>query len=212
VDLPSIHAGDAVALLAQSDLIAAYTVAANQPCPDGNNLTGQDLGGLTLTPGTYCFATSAQLTGTLTLDALGDPDSEFIFQIGSTLTTASSSSVVFTGGRVFWQVGSSATLGSSTAFAGSILALRAITLGSGATIECGRALAANDAVTLISNEVSIDTGSPACATLNRAADAPSEAPEPGTVTLIGAGILACLVKAAKAAKQRDCVRRVLGGA
>ena len=84
-----------------------------------SNLTGQDLGGLTLMPGVYTFSSSAQLTGTLTLDAQGNPDAVFIFQIGSTLTTASNSSVVvINGGRtvcnVYWQVGSSATLGTTT--------------------------------------------------------------------------------------------------
>ena len=95
------------------------------------DLTGQDLGGLTLVPGVYCFSTSAQLTGTLTLDAQGDPDAVWVFQTGSSLTTASNAVVdVINGGsacNVFWQIGSSATLGTSTAFAGSILALTSIT-------------------------------------------------------------------------------------
>src|ERR1700680_196436 len=93
----TIHAADAVAMQAQSDLTTAYNVAAGESC--GTNLTGQDLGGLTLTPGVYCFATSAQLTGTLTLNAQGNANAQFVFQIGSTLTTASGSSVqVINGG------------------------------------------------------------------------------------------------------------------
>jgi Ice-binding-like len=119
--------GNAVANLAQNDLTAAYNVAAGLPCTA--NLSGQDLGGLTLTPGVYCFDSSAQLTGTLTLNDQGNPDAFFLFEIGSALTTASNSSVVFinggpgSGDSLFWQVGSSATLGTSTAFAGNILAL-----------------------------------------------------------------------------------------
>ena len=85
-----IHAADAVAAQAQNDVTTAYNFL-NQLC--NTNLTGQDPGGLTLIPGVYCFASSAQLTGTLTLDAQGDPNAVFIFRIGSTLTTASNSSV-----------------------------------------------------------------------------------------------------------------------
>src|SRR5581483_7708363 len=101
-----IHAGDAVALQAQDDTTTAYNTLAGQSCD--HSLTGQDLGGLTLLPGTYCFSSSAQLTGTLTLDAQGNPDAVFVFQIGSTLTTASSSLVMVINGaqacNVFWQV------------------------------------------------------------------------------------------------------------
>lgn len=148
------HVGDAVALQAQSGLTAAYNNAAGQPCD--HNLTGQDLGGMTLTPGVYCFNTSAQLTGILTLNAQGNPDANFIFQIGSTLTTASGSSVIFTNStqscRVYWQVGSSATLGTTTAFKGNILALASITLDTDATIE-GKLLASTGAVTLDNNTI-----------------------------------------------------------
>jgi len=151
----TIHAGDAVALQAQTDLTAAYNAAAATPCT--TDLTGQDLGGLTLTPGVYCFSTSAGLTGTLTLNAQGNPNAVFIFKIGSTLTTASNSSVVMTNGgslcgNVFWQVGSSATLGTGTTFGGNILALTSITLTTGASLS-GRALARTGAVTLDSSTV-----------------------------------------------------------
>ncbi len=105
-----IHAGDAVAAQAQSDVTTAYNALAGQACDV--NLTGQDLGGLTLAPGVYCFSTSAQLTGQLILDVQGDPNAVFVFQIGSTLTTASNASVVFVNGgpscNVFWQIGRSA--------------------------------------------------------------------------------------------------------
>jgi hypothetical protein len=148
------HAADAAAAQAQSDLTTAYNDAAGRAC--NTALTGQDLGGLTLTSGAYCFSSSAQLTGTLTLDAQGDPNAVFIFQIGSTLTTASGSNVNLINGaqscNVFWQVGSSATLGTTTTFRGNILALTSITATTGATVD-GRLLARNGAVTLDSNTV-----------------------------------------------------------
>ncbi len=151
-----IHANDAVALGAQNDVAVAYVNLAGQP--SNVNLTGQDLGGLTLTSGVYTFNSSAQLTGTLTLDAQGDPAAVFVFQIGSTLTTASASQVVVINGgancNVFWQVGSSATLGTATSFVGNILALTSITLTTGAT-SSGRLLARNGAVTLDSNNVAV---------------------------------------------------------
>lgn len=150
----TLQAGNAVAQQAQSDLTVAYNSAAGQPC--GTVLTGTDLGGLTLNPGVYCFASSAQITGTLTLDALGNPNAVFIFQIGTTLTTASNARVrVINGGsgcNVFWQIGSSATLGTATEFEGNILALTSITVTTGASVS-GRLLARNGAVTLDTNAV-----------------------------------------------------------
>ena len=155
----TIHQTDAVAQQAQSGVTTAYNALISQACDV--NLTGQDLGGLTLTPGVYCFDSSAGLTGTLTLNAQGDPNSVFVFQIGSTLTTASSSSVLITTGgpacNVFWQVGSSATLGTTTSFQGNILALTSISLTTGANIVSGRALARNGAVTMDTNHISIES-------------------------------------------------------
>jgi hypothetical protein len=180
---------DAVAMQAQADALSAYNFAAGQTVTQ--TLTGQDLGGMTLTPGVYFFASSAQLTGTLTLDDGNDPNAMFTFQIGSTLTTASNSSVVFSdisgqGGSVFWQVGSSATLGSNTAFAGTIIADASITLVTDTTIDCGRAIALNGAVTMDTNTVSVaDTGG--C--LATAAGVP----EPGTATMLGIGLLSILL-------------------
>lgn len=157
----TIHAADALALSAQTAVTTAYNHLAGQPCTA--DLTGQDLGGLTLTPGVYCFSSSAGLTGTLTLNAQGNGNAVFIFKIGSTLTTASSSVVALINGaspcNVFWQVGSSATLGTATTFSGNILALTSISLTTAARIV-GRALARNGAVTLDTNTVDTSACAP----------------------------------------------------
>ena len=150
----TIHGADAAALAAQDAVTTAYNSLVGQACTQ--DLTGQDLGGQTLTAGVYCFSSSAQLTGTLTLNAQGNANAVFIFKMGSTLTTASASSVVLINGgspgNVFWQVGSSATLGTGTSFAGNILALTSITVTTGARVT-GRTLARNGAVTLDTNAV-----------------------------------------------------------
>ena len=152
----TIHLADAVSAQAHSDLVTAYNVVAGKAIT--SNLTGQDLGGLTLTPGVYHFASSAQLSAKLTLDAQGNPNAEFDFQIGSTLTTGSNSSVVVINGadlgNVYWQIGSSATLGTGTAFAGHILALASITVQHAASVD-GSAMAINGAVTLDDNAISV---------------------------------------------------------
>ena len=149
----STHQTDAVAAQAQSDLTTAYNDAAGR-APDATS--PPELGGRTLTAGVYKSTSSAGLTGTLTLDGQGDPSAVFIFQVGSTLITASASRVLLTGGaqgcNVFWQVGSSATLGTGSVFTGSILALTSITLNTGATVD-GRTLARNGAVTMDSNTI-----------------------------------------------------------
>jgi hypothetical protein len=175
------HDTDAAAQQAQVDALTAYNDLAG--LGSNGNLTGQDLGGLTLTPGVYTFNSSAQLTGQLTLNAEGLSNAVFVFQIGSTLTTASASSILITnaggGDNVFWQVGSSATLGTTTAFTGNILANQSITLNTGATISCGSALALNGAVTLDTNTVSIDS----C----QSGTGPTTVPEPGTLSLLVLG-------------------------
>jgi type VI secretion system secreted protein VgrG len=148
----TIYLDGPIAAQAQDDANSAYNDLAGQTC--NVDLTGQDLGGMTLTPGVYCFDTSAQLTGDLILDALGNPLAVWVFQTGSTLTTASASSVaVINGGQavnVFWQVGSSATLGTGTRFNGNILADASITLVTGASL-IGRALSLHGGVTLDTN-------------------------------------------------------------
>ena len=147
------HITDPVAAQAQTDLTTAYNNAAAQ-APTGT--VSADLGGQTLTPGVYTSASSLGLTGALTLDAQGNANAVFIFQAGSTLTTASASSVNLVNGaqacNVFWQVGSSATLGTASTFRGTILALTSITATTGATVD-GRLLARNAAVTLDTNTI-----------------------------------------------------------
>ena len=148
----TIHATDAAAAQAQADLTTAYNDAAGRA---STATVSADLGGQTLVSGVYTGATLG-LTGTLTLDAQGDPNAVFIFQSASTLITASASVVALTNGadacNVFWQVGSSATLGTNSVFVGDVLALTSIAATTGATIN-GRLLARNAEVTLDSNTI-----------------------------------------------------------
>ena len=172
----------AAAAGAKADLVTAYNSLAGLAC--NTDLTGQDLGGLTLTPGIYCFSSSAQLTGTLTLNAQGNPDAVFIFQIGSTLTTGSGAAVSVTNGGaatgcgVSWQIGSSATLGTGTAFVGNIVALSSITLNTGTGVSPGRVLARNAAVTLDTSAVS------AAACVGYGATGLPLAPGQGSITIV----------------------------
>jgi hypothetical protein len=148
----TIHAGDAAALQAKSDLVAAYLDAAGRPV----TATYAALGGLPpLVAGVYNSGPATlDLTGTLTLDGQNDPTSVWIFQAQSDLVTASTSSVVFVNGgspcNVFWQITSSAALGSGSTFVGTILALTSVTLANGVTVN-GRALARNGTVTMIND-------------------------------------------------------------
>jgi Protein of unknown function (DUF3494). len=184
------HVTDTAAANAQSALVTAYNALTSQSA-GSVDLTGQDLGGLTLTPGVYRFSSSAGLTGTLTLNAQGDPNSVFIFLIGSTLTTASNSIVsVINGGsdcNVFWQVGSSATLGTATTFVGNILALTDITLTTGANVK-GSLLARNGAVTLDTNNVSLPICSSTTTTLLSATTITIGGSITDTATVTNAGV------------------------
>ncbi len=147
------HSADVQAGAAHTDLQAAYNDAAGRTPTEA---VAGDLVGRTLNAGVYSSASSLALSGTLTLDGQGDPEAVFIFQMGSTLTTASASNVKLINGaqasHVFWQVGSSATLGTGSSIAGTIMALASITVTTGVTIE-GRALALNGAVTLDTNTI-----------------------------------------------------------
>lgn len=164
------HGGDAVTQQAKSDLVAAYDAAAAQGPQVA--IVG-DLGGQTLTPGVYTSGSSIGLTGVVTLNGGGDANAVFVFQAGSSLTTASTSEVALVNGaqscNVFWQVGSSATLGSGSTFRGTILALTDITVTTGVTVD-GRVLARNGAVTLDTDTIT----RPTCT----AAPAPAPTPTP----------------------------------
>jgi hypothetical protein len=204
----SQHVTDAVAAQAQTDLTTAYNNAAGQS-PTGT--VSADLGGQRLAPGVYRSASSLGLTGALTLDAQGNANAVFIFQAGSSLTTASASSVNLVNGaqacNVFWQVGSSATLGTASSFRGSILALTAISVTTGATVD-GRVLARNAAVTLDSNTITRSR----CATT----PTPTPTPTPGSdrtaprvrVTIPGARCLSRGFRARVRVSDASGIRRV----
>ncbi len=152
--LGETHVDDAVAIEAKNDLTTAYNNAASRP---SSGSAGTDLAGQTFSPGVRTASSSLLLSsGSVTLDAQGDPNAVFIFQIGSTLITGSNTSVSLTGGaqacNVFWQVGSSATLGTGTRFVGTVMASASITANTAATIH-GRLLAQTAAVTLDTNTI-----------------------------------------------------------
>ena len=154
----SINSANAFSGQAQSELTTAYNIAAGLP---SNGLNPADLGGTTVFPGVHTSQPSLGITGTVTLDAQNNPNAIFVFQIASTLTTATGSNVLLINqaspANVYWQVGSSATLGSTSSISGNIMALASISFGTGASLN-GRALARGGAVTLLSNSVSSPGG------------------------------------------------------
>jgi hypothetical protein len=169
------HGGDAVTVAAKNDLATAYNDAVSRT-PTTTEGAIFDLGGLTLTSGVYNDPSSFGLTGNLTLDAQGDLNAVWIFQAGSTLTTAANSMVTLLGGaqasNVFWQVGSSATLGADTAFEGNMLVFTSVTLATGASVD-GSVLAENGAVALTTSTISIAVAS---------------IPEPNSALILGCGL------------------------
>jgi len=150
------HINDVIANQAKLDLTVAYNDAAGRTSTDIVSLSG-NIGGLTLTPGLYKSTSSLQISsGDLTFDASGNSNAVFIIQIASTLTTTSGRKVILSGGaspgNIFWQVGSSATIGTNSDFKGIILAMESVTLKTGATLD-GRAFARTGAVTMEGNTI-----------------------------------------------------------
>ncbi len=145
----TLHAGDPIAVQAEADALLAYASMTANVC--GTDLTGQDLGGLVLAPGTYCFDVAATLAGTLTLDGQGQPGAVFVIRTGSTLTTAVASAVALVNGataeNVYWRIGSSATLGTGSTMVGTMIAQASITASAGAVVS-GRLIALTAAVTM----------------------------------------------------------------
>lgn len=189
------HATNGVAAQAQSDLTAAYGVAAGQEVLPANDLTGSNLGNRKLAPGAYRYTSDALLTGALTLDAEGDPNAQFVFLIGSELKTESASSVVLVNGaspcNVYWQVGSSADLGTTTTFQGTVMALTSISLKNGATV-LGRMLARNGLVSLDNNVLT----RPSCASGTTTPGSTPSGSTPDAATTAGGGAAVAGGKAA----------------
>lgn len=152
----TLHINDEIATQAKVALTAAYNDAAGRTSTDIVTLSG-NIGGLTLTPGLYKSTSSLAISsGDLTLDAKGNADAVFIIQIASTLTTTSGRKVILSGGalasHIFWQVGSSATFGTTSVFKGTVMAMQSITLNTGATLN-GKALARTGAITMEGNTI-----------------------------------------------------------
>jgi len=182
----TIYDGDAVAMQAQADALNAYNFFAG--LSSNENLSGQNLGGLELTPGVYTFDSSAQLTGELMINWEGMSNQSVVFQIGSTLIVGGGSMVVGINmgqnDNIYWNVGSSATLGATAQFEGTIIAVANDTLNTGASDNCGRIIALNGAVTLDDNFID----NCAATTTTTSTTTTGTTPEPSSIFLFGSGI------------------------
>jgi hypothetical protein len=152
----TLHVNDGIANQAKLDLTAAYNDAAGRTCTDIVTLSG-NIGGMTLTPGLYKSTSSlAVSSGDVTFDAKGNANAVFIIQIASTLTTTSGRKVILSGGasasNIFWQVGTSATFGTTSVFKGTVMAMQSITFDTGASLD-GKALARNGAIVMAGNAI-----------------------------------------------------------
>ncbi len=153
---------NARAIQAVLDVGTAYTTLSGKACPPANNLTGLDLGGMTLAPGVYCFSSSAgQIAGTtLTFDAKGDPNAVWVIQVGTALTVMDNANAVILGGpaslgcRIFWTTGTAVTLNGGVHYVGNLLASSEVSLLTNATVIPGRAFGQTAGVTLLNNTVS----------------------------------------------------------
>jgi Ice-binding-like/PEP-CTERM motif len=214
---PFVQAGDVVSGLAQNQLATAKTELGSL---GAGTLLPANLAGLSLTPGIYTVpAGTSNLTGTLTLNGQGNLNAFWVFQMPSTLITSPGSVVnvinTGSGAGVYWNVGSSATLDTTTSFEGNILALTSITLDTGATDQCGRALANTGAVTMDTNTISIGCSNLIGGSAGTGGSGglggglivppgggtptplpPVSAPEPGTMLLLGSGLasFACMMR------------------
>jgi type VI secretion system secreted protein VgrG len=191
-DTGTIHQADMVASQAQQDSGAAFNALAGLPA--GTLLTGQDLGGVgVLAPGVYSFASSAQLTGVLTLNFAAGPGNAYVFQIGSDLTTADGSIMHVQNGNanseIYWKVGSSATLGIGAILAGNIIADQSIGLNNSASILCGRAIALHGAVTLQGNTIDDNCGAGDFGSNGYSGSALATVAEPASGLLLTGGLV-----------------------